>query len=93
MPSRKLHNLLTKLLLRDPFPWVSEYIDKPFIKYRHRHRELRHDTTTIIRMLEEYGIRPALVAWLHLTLDDDRRLKDDVETVETLRDSGGREGV
>jgi len=101
MPSRKLHNILTKVLLRDSFSWVSEYIDRPFAKYRGRHRQLRHDTAMIIRMLEEHGIRAALAAWLHLTLDDDRRLKDDVERVETLRelkdfkdlslrDSGGR---
>jgi len=68
-------------------------MDKPYAVYRHRHRELRHDTATLIRILEEHGVRPALAAWLHLVLDEDRELKRDVETAETLRKvSGSSEG-
>lgn len=89
MPSRKLHDLLTKLLLQDSFSWVSGYMDKPYAVYRSRHRELRHDTATIIRIFKEHGVRPALAAWLHLVLDEDRKLKRDVGTVQTLREISG----
>ena len=93
MPSRILHDLLTELLLGDSFSWVSAYMDKPFAVYRYRHRELRHDTAVLLRILKEHGVRPALAAWLHLVLDEDRELKRDVETVETLRKvSGSSEG-
>jgi len=89
VPSRKSHDFLTKLLLRDSFSWVSGYMDKPYALYRSKHRGLRHDTATIIRILKEHGVRPALAAWLHLVLDEDRELKRDVETVETLREISG----
>ncbi len=84
MPSRKLHNLLTRLLLQDDFSSVSEYIDKPYAKYGRSHRKLRHDTAMILRVLEKEGVRPALAAWLHLVLDYDKHLKRDLEAVETI---------
>jgi len=89
MPSRRLHDLLTELLLGDTFSWVSGYMDKPYAEFRGRHRQLRHDTSAVIRILKEHGVRPALAAWLHLVLDEDRELKRDVETVETLRKVSG----
>lgn len=86
MPSRKLHDLLNSLLLGDSFSWVSGYMDRPYAVYRYKHRHLRHSTATIIRMLKEHGVRPALAAWLHLVLDADRELKRDVEKVQTLKE-------
>jgi len=89
MPSRKLHALFTKLLLRDSFSWVSDYMDQPYAQYRHRHRELRHDSTVIIKILTKHGVRPALAAWLHLVLDENQELKHDIATVETLKEISG----
>jgi len=89
VPTRKLHDYFTKLLLRSSFSEVSGYMDQPYALYRGRHRELRHDTATILRILKEHGVRPALAAWLHLILDEDRELKRDIETVETLREIAG----
>lgn len=84
MPNRDLHDLLTRLLLHDSLYWVSRFMDQPYALYRGRHRRLRHDTSVIIRMLEKHGVRSALAAWLHLVLDENGRLKRDVETLSRI---------
>jgi len=89
MPSRRLHDKLANLLLGDSFSEISGFMDKPYAVYRGRHRELRHDTAAILRILDERGVRPALAAWLHLVLDENRELKHDVEAAETLRRVSG----
>lgn len=90
MPSRKLHNLLNKLLLQDSFSWVSSFVDEPFLKYRHRHRMLRHDSLAVLQILKRYGIRASIAVWLHLILDEDKELQRKVEAIETLRNDSER---
>jgi len=89
MPSRRLHDLFTELLLGETFSWISAYMDEPYAQFRGRHRQLRHDTSALIRILEEHGLRAALAGMLHLILDENRELKRDVERVETLREASG----
>lgn len=90
MPSRKLHNLLNKLLLQDSFSWVSGYVDEPFTKYGRRHRALRHDSLAVLHILKRYGIRASVAVWLHLLLDEDKELQREVEAIETLRHDSER---
>lgn len=90
MPGRKLHNKYNKLVLGASFSSVSELMDEPYSRFGRKHRSVRHDDAFLLEALNEFGLSPALAAWLHLVLDYDRDLKRTMEAFESLRVVSGK---
>lgn len=70
MPSRAVHNLVNKLVLRDKYDRVNRMLDLPSLVLKEKHRILLHDPVQawiIGRALD--GEKGGVAALLHVTID------------------------
>jgi hypothetical protein len=71
MPSRKIHNLVNKLILGKSYDEVNRLVDLPYLWLRGKHRKYFHDMKTIpacITILEK-DPKAGLAAAIHIWLD------------------------
>jgi hypothetical protein len=71
MPSRKIHNLINRLILGKSYDDINRFIDLPYLWLGGRHRKYFHDlkTTPALIALIKKDLRAGLAAVLHILAD------------------------
>jgi len=71
MPSRRVHNLLNKLILGKSYNDVNRFIDLPYLWLRGKHRIYFHDlkTTPALIALLKGDPKAGLAAIIHILAD------------------------
>ena len=73
MPSHKRHLEVDKKYLGKPYPLVHKYLDLPYLLLGPRHRVLRHDFDTCLKVLLMFGKKAFLSSLLHIMLDEEEK--------------------
>lgn len=55
--------------LGEPFPQVHKWLDEYFILLRHKHREVRHNSESVLEVRKMWGDRAAQAAEIHIKRD------------------------
>ena len=78
MPSRRVHNLVNKLVLGNDYDWLNRLIDMPSQWLGPRHRVLFHDEKQdpLVTFLLTRDPGAALAHYLHIKLDKDKELRE-----------------
>jgi hypothetical protein len=69
MPSHKTHRKVDRLVLREEFPEIHWFKDKPYKYLGPHHRKVRHDLATDMLIGALYGPRGFLSALMHDAAD------------------------
>jgi len=89
IPSRKVHNILNKLILGKSYDDVNRLIDLPYLWLRGKHRKYFHDPKTtpfLIAMLKR-DPKAGIATFLHIATDEwakDKKRKKLLETITKL---------
>jgi hypothetical protein len=70
MPSRKVHLRIDKMLFGKEFPQVHTYKDGAWMESKIRHRRVRHDFETALKLGVIYGWDAALSSLVHDMVDE-----------------------
>ena len=73
MPSHKRHLEIDQLFLKRKYRHVHKYLDLPYLLFGSRHRFLRHDFDTCLKVLLMFGRDAFLSSLLHIILDERER--------------------
>jgi len=72
IPRHKIHRMLDRLLFNEAFEDIHMWMDKPYVVLKgKKHREFRHDTVAVARiLLRTRDIRKAASALFHILIDN-----------------------
>ena len=78
MPSRRVHNLVNKMILGDDYDWLNKLIDSPSKWLGPYHRVLFHDEKRdpLITLLLTGDPGAAAAHLLHILVDKDKRARE-----------------